>query len=175
MLIIFVILFLFFMLFYYCENYENTKKILKLKFGSKFYLPENPIKRHQMQNIDQFIKYFLPSNYNYIVVNDNEKSDITIWDIYMDNNDHLRDDEINILICVENVDHWNQYQHYTKYNNYNDNKICNCHYNLNDDLNENITIEITNDFNIRLLFKLLIFTSILSNYMHTIIYIMNNY
>jgi len=59
--------------------------------------------------------------------------------------------------------------------NYNDNKICNCHYNLNDDLNENITIEITNDFNIRLLFKLLIFTSILSNYMHTIIYIMNNH
>lgn len=129
---IFTILFcLVIMLFKYCRNnydtfisIENNKiKTLKLKFGTKFYLPENPIKRHQMQNIDQFIQYFLPLNYNYIVVDDNEKSDITIWDIYMDNNEHLRNDEINILICVENVDHWNMYPHYTKYNNYNNDKI----------------------------------------------------
>ncbi len=102
---------------------STSNNTIKLKFGSKFYLPENPIKIHQMQNIDQIIQYFLPSDYNYIVVNDNEKSDITIWDIHMDNNEHLKDDEINIMICVENVDHWNIYQHYKKYNNYNNDKI----------------------------------------------------
>ena len=120
------------------ETYENdNKKIIKLKFGSTFYLPENPIKRHQMQNINQITEYFLPSNYIYEVVNNNEKSDLTIWDIYMDNNEHLRDDEINILICVENVDHWNMYPHYTKYNNYNNDKIKIYLYNHIDKLIEN--------------------------------------
>ena len=119
---------IFFFLFFILLNYDtfsnvDNKKTLKLKFKTKFYLPESPIKRHQMQNINQFIEYFLPSDYNYTVINDDEKSDITICDIYMDNNNDLRDDEINILICVENVDHWNVYPHYTKYNNYNNDKI----------------------------------------------------
>jgi hypothetical protein len=46
---------------------------------------------------------FLPLDYNYEIVNSNDKSDIIIWD--MNNNEHLSNHEINILICVENVDH----------------------------------------------------------------------
>jgi hypothetical protein len=105
--------------------------------GTKFYLPENPIKRHQMENIDKITKYFLPDKYNYKLVNDNEKSDITIWDIYMKDNSHLKDDEINILICVENVDHWNVYSHYKQYGNYNNNKMQIYLYNHIDNLIKN--------------------------------------
>jgi hypothetical protein len=76
-----------------------------------------------MQSIEQFIKYFLPNKYRYKIVSNDEKSDITIWDIYLDDNSKLRDDEINILICVENVDHWNWYKHYSKYGNYGNNKM----------------------------------------------------
>jgi hypothetical protein len=105
------------------EHFSN-KPTLKLKFGTKFYIGDSSIKeRHHFQSEKQFINYFLPDKYDYIIVNLDEKSDITIWDIYFDDNSRLRDDEINILICVENVPHWNMYKHYSKYGEYNDNKI----------------------------------------------------
>jgi hypothetical protein len=76
-----------------------------------------------MQSLQQFITYFLPSKYNYEIVASPTKSDITVWDIYANNNTNLQDDEINILICVENADHWNFYGHYKTYGNYGDNKM----------------------------------------------------
>ena len=102
---------------------SETKPNIKLKFGTTFYLGGNTKERHHFQSVKQFIDYFLPSKYNYIIVDNNEKSDITIWDIYLEDNSQLRDDEINIIICVENVPHWNMYKHYSKYGEYNDNKI----------------------------------------------------
>jgi len=112
----------------YINRYENfsipNKPILKLKLGSTFYIPNDIYKeRHHMQSLGQFIKYFLPNKYRYKLVMDDEKSDITIWDIYIKDNSNLRDDEINILICVENVNYWNWYKHNTKYGNYGDNKM----------------------------------------------------
>jgi len=106
------------------EKYNN-KQTLKLKFGTKFFLGETNKERHHFQSEKQFIDYFLTNYYNYIVVNDNEKSDITVWDIYLADNSKLRDDEINILICVENIPHWNLdiYKHYKNYGEYNDNKM----------------------------------------------------
>ena len=83
---------------------------------------QNP-ERHHMQNIKQIIEYFLPNTYEYIIVNDNEKSDITIYHTNMIDNSQLKDDEINILISVENLDYWGWYPHYNKYGNYNNNKI----------------------------------------------------
>ena len=117
----------------YIKNNQVIKKVhnkvhekitnIKLKFGSMFYIGDENKKVYNMQSIKQFIDYFLPSNYNYIIVDSSEKSHITIWDIYLEDNSKLRDDEINILICVENIPYWNMYQHYLKYDEYNDNKI----------------------------------------------------
>ncbi len=103
-------------------THENKPNI-KLKFGSMFYIGGENKERHHFQSVKQFIDYFLPNKYNYIIVDSNEKSDITIWDIYLEDSSMLRDDEINIIICVENVPHWNFYKHYSKYGEYNDNKI----------------------------------------------------
>ena len=102
---------------------SNKKPTLKLKFGTNFYFGSDKKERHHFQTEKQFIEYFLPSKYDYVIVNQDEKSDITIWDIYLDDNSQLRDDEINVLICVENVPHWNMYKHYTKYKEYDNNKM----------------------------------------------------
>jgi len=102
---------------------NKPKRTLKLKLGSTFYIATEKRERFHMQSIDQFVNYFLPTKYNYQLVGKDEKSDITIWDIYLKDNAELRKDEINILICVENVDHWNWYAHYTKYGNYGDDKM----------------------------------------------------
>lgn len=102
---------------------QENKPNIKLKFGTMFYLGGDIKERHHFQSINQFIDYFLPNKYNYIIVNNDEKSDVTIWDIYLEDNSMLRDDELNILICVENVPYWNVYKHYSKYGNYDDNKM----------------------------------------------------
>ena len=106
-------------------KYTNVTNypLLRLKFKSKFYLPSRNMQRHNMISIQQFIDYFLPTNYQYVIVNDYEKSDITICDIYLENSNELRDDEINILISVENITYWKFHKHYMNYNEYNNNKI----------------------------------------------------
>jgi len=111
--------------FYYRIKRLNEKfSSLRVKFGSDFYIGKFQEKnRYHFQSEKQFIEYFLPSKYNYTVVNSDEKSDITIWDIYLENNSQLKDDEINILVSIENVPFWNMYKHYINYNEYNDNKI----------------------------------------------------
>ena len=96
-----------------------TNQVMRIKFGSNFFcLPETPKKRHHMQSMEQLFLYFLPQKYTYRIVTNSEKSDITIWDIHQEDISTMRDDECNIMICVENVDHWNMYKHFTKYGNY---------------------------------------------------------
>ena len=104
---------------------KPKKKTLKLKLGTTFYLPIHSKERHHMQSLEQFIEYFLPIQYNYEIVDTTQKSDITVWDIYLADNAELREDEINILICVENIDHWklDGYKHFSKYGNYGDPKM----------------------------------------------------
>jgi len=103
------------------ENFDS----IKVKFGSDFYIGKyyTEKSRYHFQSEKQFIEYFLPSKYNYTVVNSDEKSDITIWDIHLSDNKDLKDDEINILVSIENVPFWNMYSHYTNYGDYNNNKI----------------------------------------------------
>lgn len=123
---ILLILIIFVIIYLYYKNIDHfnyiTKPILKLKLKSKIWFSRRK-ERFEFQSDQQFIDYFLPNKYNYNIIENDEKSDITIWDIDLEDNSELRNDEINILICVENVPHWNYYKHYTKYSNYNDNKI----------------------------------------------------
>ena len=108
---------------YYMEL-EN-KKILKIKLESNIYnYFLNSKKYYGMCSLKQFLNYFLPSTFEYIILNNNsEKSDISIWDIQLDDNTLLRNNEINMLISVENLGYWGHYAHYNKYNNYNNDKM----------------------------------------------------
>ena len=94
----------------------------------QYYLTVN--KYFHMESIKQFLNYFLPNKYNYIIVNDYEISNLSIWGIQLCNNNNLKKDKINILICIENLLHWadrinckHWYPHYLLYNNYDDDKI----------------------------------------------------
>lgn len=101
----------------------NNKTTLTLKINSDHMLSSIINNYNFMQSVNQFIAYFLPNKYNYKLVGKNQKSDISIWDIHLNNNTHLCNDEINMLICVENVDHWKFYEHYKMYDNYKNNKM----------------------------------------------------
>ena len=102
--------------------------IIKIKLPHRikdYFLSQNNY--YSVQSLDKFIDYFLPNKlyFKYIIVDDNQKSDITIYDITLNDNDNsqLRTDEINMLISCENCLIWWWYEHYNKYNDYNDNKI----------------------------------------------------
>jgi hypothetical protein len=116
------------------EKYIKTnKKVLKIKLDSairNYYL--NSGKYYSMISIKQFLDYFFPSTFEYIILdNDNHnleidtlvKPDITVWDIQLSNNSLLKDDEINMLISVEHLSYWGHYHHYNSYGNYGNNKI----------------------------------------------------
>lgn len=105
-------------LFILYKLYVNRKRTLRLKMGSMFYIAQKTTERHHMQSYDQFIQYFLPNKYNYTIVPQNKKADITIWDIYSLPKMALQDDEINMLISVENADRWKYYEHYKEFGDY---------------------------------------------------------
>ena len=102
----------------------NDKKNIKIKFNhliEKHFFDKS--RYSAMQSIIQFLNYFLPiEHYNYIIVN-NEKSDITIYDIQSNLDTIFEKDSINILLCLENCLKWNFYNHYNLYKDYGNNFI----------------------------------------------------
>jgi len=67
---------------------------------------------------DQLFKFFLPQQYQYVVVSIDEPADICLYSIQLSDKNLLRRTELNILICVENCYQWYWYNHYNKYGNY---------------------------------------------------------
>lgn len=106
-------------------NTKDNKPFLKVKLSEdiiNYYL--NFKEYYSMVSIEQFIDYFLPKKYNYFFTNNqNEICDIAIWHITLDDNSILKDNEINILISIENMNHWTHYKHYNKYQNYENKKM----------------------------------------------------
>lgn len=78
---------------------------------------------YSMQSTCKFIRYFLDFlDIDKLSSNYNNKQNIVIYgiqDITCNNND----DNINILVCVENCNHWKHYKHYNLFGNYLDTKI----------------------------------------------------
>ena len=68
-----------------------------------------------------FIDMYLPSEHTYEFVKENEPANICILGIQHTDNHLLRDNEINILFCVENLyanrSHYKQYNQYKDFNN----------------------------------------------------------
>jgi hypothetical protein len=105
-----------------------SKKTLKLKLSNQIknnYLSND--NRFNMISEKQFFDYFLPQSFNYIIVEENEKSDIYIYDIFIKNKDIMKDDEINMLISIENLPFWNiqshAYNHFENFGEFGNDKI----------------------------------------------------
>lgn len=79
-----------------------------------------------MQSMDQFISYFLNpkvfTDIEFIKENDDRQASICIYDIQLTDETKLKDNEINLLISIENLTFWGNYQHYNKFGEYNNNK-----------------------------------------------------
>jgi hypothetical protein len=125
------------------------KKILKIRFlensGHIFQDSQQYPTHYSLMEKNQGMSIFLPNastsasgygpkgknqEYMYVFVNENEKADICILGIQHINNSLLRDNEFNILICVENLSVGRQhYQHFNKFNRYNNEKIHLYYYN----------------------------------------------
>ena len=75
--------------------------------------------RYRMQSYNQLFEYWFPGM-NCRQVQEEEPADIAIIGNGCSDNTALRPNEVNILISIENVPHWNQYPHYSKYGDYND-------------------------------------------------------
>ena len=79
-------------------------RTLKVRFSEKSKqlitsTPENYFELLDRQCID----IFLPDNYNYQIVDENEKADICILGVQHINNNLLRDNEVNIFLSLENL------------------------------------------------------------------------
>ena len=74
--------------------------------------------QYHLMSKNQFVNYFLPTCFTYKFVSNDDNADICIIGIGFKDIDLLRKNEINIMICVENCNHWNWYDHYNKYGNY---------------------------------------------------------
>jgi len=86
-------------------------KKLTVRFTRKHYLGE---KYFSFISPKQFFEYFLPSDYEYQIVESD--SDITILDERTESS--IDSKSFNILISVENAPHWPWYPHYNKYKSY---------------------------------------------------------
>lgn len=95
------------------------------KFGPCFLNIEDKNKKYfTMQSYEQIIEYFLP-NIKYEITSINNLSDICLTSINLSDKNLLRDNECNIMICIENIKNplFNFYEHYNKYNEYGNEKI----------------------------------------------------
>lgn len=89
-------------------------------YGIKQFLNKSMEKAH-----GKIISVFLPKEFLYEFVKDGEEADICIFGIGLNDNAVLRDNEINILFCPEDI-LWQgspKHYHYNKYNEYGNEKV----------------------------------------------------
>jgi hypothetical protein len=105
---------------------NNNKLTLKIKFGSLTFFPKDNTNSYtDMYSPQQYIEYFLINTFDYklLLDNNNEKTDIVIWDIQQDNENIMNDNVLNMVISVENLSKWNWYNSYNKFGNYGNKKM----------------------------------------------------
>ena len=87
------------------------------------HIVETVTKYHQMPKL-YFIRHYFPDCYRYEYVSENDEADICIVGIQHVDNSLLRDNEFNIMFCVENLATFRpNYAHLHKYNYYENNMI----------------------------------------------------
>jgi hypothetical protein len=97
------------------------------KFGPCFLNIDDINKKYfTMESYKQIFEYFLPNNdLEYKLTNSDDTSDICITSINLPDKNLLKDDEINIMICIENIKNplLKFYEHYNVYGEYGNDKI----------------------------------------------------
>jgi hypothetical protein len=66
-------------------------------------LPKEVVDKYQYQPMSQFIEMFLPQDSSYCVVPQREEADICMYTIQHTDDSLLRDNELNIFFCIENL------------------------------------------------------------------------
>jgi hypothetical protein len=106
------------------------KKIIKIKLDEQIKTHFLNFKYYySFQSLEHFISYFVPDIFEWLIVSNDEKSDITFWDIQTKDNSRMKSNEINILLSLENIEKHRDYFHYKKYNYYNNDRIKVYYYN----------------------------------------------
>lgn len=90
---------------------------LKVRFEADFFISTKK-NYFSFCNLDQFLNYFLPTTFQYSLVQKHEKADICIVDVQTIH--PLNPTEFNIYISVENPDKFKWCDHHTKWGNYGD-------------------------------------------------------
>lgn len=105
-------------------SHELLSRQLKLRFVEPrtCFAHIDGTERYRMQSYNQLFEYWLPG-LKLQFVNEDEPADIAIIGNGNSDNSAIRPNEVNIFISIENVPHWNQYPHYSKYGDYNDQLI----------------------------------------------------
>jgi hypothetical protein len=96
-------------------------KIRILEDTGCFLQPQNNTYFHMPK--EQLVSIFLPNEFTYIFVDKDDKADICISSIQLPHKSLLRENEVNIMICIENCKRWNWYVHYKNYREYDNNSI----------------------------------------------------
>jgi len=91
-------------------------KLNILLSAADFFPNENNKNYTMMNSVEQYIEYFMLPQFSYNF--SNEKADITIHGVQSGSTE-FKNNTINMLISVENMNRWNHYSHYNKYGNYN--------------------------------------------------------
>ena len=96
---------------------------IRLLEGEKNHIVDEIIAYYQIPK-QTFLEMYFPRNHTYEFVDEKESANICIIGIQHINNSLLRDNEINILFCVENL-HVNRkhYKHFNRFKDFNNDKI----------------------------------------------------
>ena len=96
---------------------------IRLLEGEKNHIVDEITAYHQIPK-QTFLEMYFPENHTYEFVDEKEMADICIIGIQHIDNTLLRDNEINILFCVENL-HVNRkhYKHFNRFKDFNNDKI----------------------------------------------------
>ena len=89
--------------------------------GTQIELEKN-IKQYYKQPQEQFIQMFLPYDCSYQVVSETEPADICFYSVQFNNENLLRDNELNIFFSIENLrfngERGGNYKYYNKFGAY---------------------------------------------------------
>ena len=80
-------------------------------------------KYYTFQDINKFINYIFPENLNIKITDNLNEADAELFAVNDRNIQHIYNNKINIILCIENCYYHDIYEHYKKYKNYGNNNI----------------------------------------------------
>ena len=79
------------------------------------------VKKYYEIEKEQFLKYFFDIDEPIEWVNEDEKADICVYSVQLEDDMILRENEVNIFFSIENMNYWGYRGHYKFFNKYENN------------------------------------------------------